>query len=397
MEVLALFNHQIGHKIVSGGERLFLDLSKEWIKHDVKLEIILSEITKKAFDLENINAEFHTYNGFKFEKTMDFGKNSIFIFFLVFFIWSFRTIVVSFLILTKLKNRNFRVIYTTADFFVNAIPATIFKLMHPKTNWFALIHHIIENPMKRKGTSLSSNLVSYVIQRFSFILIKTFADYVLVKNSLVKKELIENGFKKEKIFISYNGLNISKIENTPIHSSAEDFDACYLGRLVHSKGIFDLIDIWDEVVKTNKYAKLAIVGGASLENKIKLESRVKDRNLENNIRVFGYLPDNIAYSIRKSSKIFISPSYEEGWGISIAESMACKKAIVAYDLPVYKEVFKGVIKVAPIGNIEKFSENILELLSDNSLRISLGERGYKIIQNYDIKKIAEKEVDLMKN
>ena len=37
----------------------------------------------------------------------------------------------------------------------------------------------------------------------------------------------------------------------------------------------------------------------------------------------------------KSSKLFIFPSYEEGWGISITEAMACGLAVVCYDLKAY--------------------------------------------------------------
>ena len=80
------------------------------------------------------------------------------------------------------------------------------------------------------------------------------------------------GFDSSKILLSTNGVDYNAIESVrPIGNIT--YDGCFCGRLVKTKGVYDLIDIWKLVTISYPNSKLVIVGDgpeyATLSNKIK--------------------------------------------------------------------------------------------------------------------------------
>lgn len=80
---------------------------------------------------------------------------------------------------------------------------------------------------------------------------------------------------------------------------------------------------------------------------------IAEDRLEHNILIYGRCSDVKLYSLLKSSKVFIFPSFFEGWGIVVAEALACGLPVVAYDIPAIRENFGSCKNVflMPIGDI----------------------------------------------
>ena len=94
-------------------------------------------------------------------------------------------------------------------------------------------------------------------------------------------------------------------------------------------------------------------------------------------------PNNLL-EIYNSCGIFISPSWYEGWCLPSAEAMACGCALATTDsLGVREYAFneKTALISAP-KNPEELARNIIRLIQDNNLRISLAESGHRFIQNF---------------
>ena len=89
------------------------------------------------------------------------------------------------------------------------------------------------------------------------------------------------------------------------------------------------------------------------------------------------------------------PSYYESFAIVIAEAMACGLPVIAYDLPIYEDIYGENIVRVSLGNIHQFADVILTFLKDDNLRKSFGLGGRKFTERYDWDKIAEKEYQLM--
>ncbi|MFQ5441914.1 MAG: glycosyltransferase family 4 protein [Thermodesulfobacteriota bacterium] len=388
MKIIFLANQLIGPRIATGGDKIFVEILSRVSKiQGINAEIMCPEIAKEELlglipphrmvvlasgllDNYRIYSWFLPYFGF---------------------VYMLRTIRAVF----KLILRDYNVVYATGDFFPNIIPAVIYRILHKRTVFISNIYHINESPLRRRGNSFILSLGSYLLQRLSFMLIRQFADRVFLLNNIVRDALIKDGFKQERLCVVGAGLNVSEIKSMPI--GKDRYEACFLGRLCPTKGIFDIPDIWERVVRKHKKSRLILIGTGSGPWVEQLKASIKSKGLESNIIMAGFLKQEEVYKVMKGSKMFIFPSYEEGWGISICEAMACKLPVVAYDLPVFEEIFDGGIIKVPKGEIGKFAEAVLGLLEDNTQRRRIGDEAFSQVAGYDWDVITEKELEIIRS
>ena len=290
----------------------------------------------------------------------------------------------------RLKGQN--VLYSSSDFLPDVLPAFVMKNTNNNFIWVQEIYHLIPPPAQRDG-SFFTNLISFMTQRISLGLIKQDADFIFVLNTLIRTQLKKLGFSENKIYVTGAGINLDTIDHVP-RAEGTGYDACFLGRLHKAKGIFDLIEIWKFVVSKKKDAKLAIIYVGPKDLELAMMSKIKEDQLNLNVFMLP-LTGNSALGVVKSSKVFTFPSHEEGWGIAIAEAMACGLPVVAYDLPVYREIFPQGIVTVPLNNIKRFSEETLNLLENNERRNILGKKGRSQVTIYDWGSVAAKELSIM--
>lgn len=361
--IIFLFNSFVS---ISGGDTRFIEVSKRL--KDFDKVIITPFIGRKTCEMKKLNAAYIL-------TTKETHLRNIFITY-------FRRIANA--LFLKMEIRDEDILYSTSDFLPDVLPCFVYKLKNKNAKWVQIIHHLI--PLKRKG-SLASNLLSYYAQRISFFFIKRHSDFIIVVNPFIKERLKEAGFHDSKIVISSNGIDTRYLKNIK-PSKGIIYDGIFLGRLHPSKGIFDLVKIWKIVCKNKKNAKLGIIGSGDVRVRDELERKVKESGLENNIDILGYIDD--AFTIVKSSKVFVFPSYEEGWGIAICEAMACGLPTITYDLPSY-EIFGNTMVKVSVGDIETFAEAVIRLLLDGRLRRKLGEKGKRKVKQFDWSRVAQKE------
>jgi len=293
-----------------------------------------------------------------------------------------------------LINDKKNIFYCASDLFWETLPAYFCRSRYKNVKWVQEIYHIYPHWKNREG-SIISNFVGYYLQKFSFFLIKRKADLIFSLSDLLKEDLISSGFSKEKIVVSYNGIDRGYFEKLP--ASDTFYEGIFLGRLNYSKGIFDLIEIWEKVCAVIPPAKLAIIGGGDKKTKEDLKEKITALKMKNNIEVLGYLEDKKAYILLKSSKVFLFPSHEEGWGIVINEALACGLPVVSWNLPVYKSIFEDHIVQVKENDIEKFSNEVIKLLKNQELRNQIGSAGKEFIKRYSWDRVAANEYQTIKN
>lgn len=293
-------------------------------------------------------------------------------------------------LLKKLILKKYDLIYSSSDFFPDVLPAYEYKINNPETKWVSCVFHIYPNWLKRPGNKVV-NLIGSEIQNFSFSRIRKLADRIININFQVRDELVNKyHFDKKKIAINPCGIDLEYFSK--IKTTKNNLQVCFLARLAYSKGISDLAPIWEEVVKQVPKAKLLIIGGGSDEIKRKLKDSLADTKIsDNNVGILGFLENDQAYKILKASKLFIFPSHEEGFGISIAESLACGVPVVAWDLPVYREVFPDSVFTVKIGNYKSMARVIIKILEDNTESKKVLQQGRNVIQKYSWEGIACEE------
>jgi glycosyltransferase involved in cell wall biosynthesis len=331
-----------------------------------------------SFEFKSVKSKFH------FKNLSGLGLKSLFI------------IAKSLLVLNTdfLKSREKEVvIYSSSDLFWEVIPAYIYKKNKKNLKWVQVVHHVYPDWKKRPGRK-KINFLGYYLQKFSFRLIKKRADRIISVSSVTQKELVKAGISENRISLSSNGVDIDYFEK--IQKAETEYDGVFLGRLNYSKGLADLVEIWKNVCREIPEARLAIVGGGNEEMKNFAEKKISDNGLEKNIKLLGFLEDEKAHLILKSGKIFLFPSHEEGWGIAIAEAMACGLPVVSWDLPVYTEVFGNQTLQIGENDISLFSRKVVELLQNAPLRRDLGAKGKEYIKKYSWDEVAKNEMGIIR-
>lgn len=284
----------------------------------------------------------------------------------------------------------FDVVYSSSDFLNDTIPAFFLKLIDRRLKWVAVTHYLIPSPSQRDGNFIA-NLFSFISQRISVTLMRTCVDEVITSSMFLKKQLVSLGVHENKIQVGSNGVNIKLIDSI-ITDPSRYYDACFAARLHPSKGIYDVIDTWELVCKSKPDAKLVMVGYGKDEVVNELRNRIAKKGLSNNVELVGFRKSFSVYELMKKSKLFLYADTENGWGIAIAEAMASKCVVLAYDLPVYKEIYEDSIVYVPCRNINKFAEAILTLLSNEQLVREMGERSHAFVSRYDWDSIAQGEL-----
>lgn len=353
---------------MSGSDRRLLEVAKWWRKQKIEFEVLTSADGFKVYQEEGLG-EFCRVTTPKGVDRLGILPSY------------FLRILIALLKIPKFGSG--LVAYSSSDFLTDVLPALGVKFLNRNSRWVALSHHVI------KGRPVPS-----FFQKIGFFFIRGLSDLTIVPSLATKKELLSFGFSDDKVVVIPNGLNIDFISKIP-EAKTQRSEVCFLARLNLSKGIYDLPKIWKGVTGKISSARLVVMGGGSSEEIKKLKVAFKDAEVLDTVRVLGFVSEEEKYAVLKSSKVFVSPSHEEGFGIAVLEAMACGLPVVAWDLPVYQEIFKeGMIRIS-LGDHEAFAAAVVNLLGNEEKRAEMGQEAKSLAQEYDWEQVAAKEWSLL--
>lgn len=97
--------------------------------------------------------------------------------------------------------------------------------------------------------------------------------------------------------------------------------------------------------------------------------------VEEQIIQVGFVSDESMPEFYSMADVYVSPSLLEGFGLPLAESLACETPVVAADSGSVKEVVGPGGLLVPPGNSDELASAIDRLLDDAKLRRKLGRDG----------------------
>lgn len=144
--------------------------------------------------------------------------------------------------------------------------------------------------------------------------------------------------------------------------------ACFIGTIAPNKGVIDLLEAWGSVSQLLPAARLKIAGKSHSPGfSRKVERKLTSLGVSPSVEVLGYIDSLTKKQILDSSKVFVFPSYEEGWSLSVMEAVLHGALPVTYDLPAYDYLGDAKVTV-PIGDISRLAESIRMYLSHEEER-----------------------------
>jgi glycosyltransferase involved in cell wall biosynthesis len=295
----------------------------------------------------------------------------------------------------------FDIAYAPSDFLVDLLPAIRMKQRGVARKLVVCLFLVAPPPGKSyrsmftggrsAATRLRTNLY-YATQQIALRLMRRYADKILVLNSM-DRDSIAPIVGWDRVSVVSMGVDYSQYANVS-RSESNHYDAVFVGRLHPQKGIEDLPEIWQAVNALAPGSRLAVIGGGDPSSGKALEREIARRGLTHTIDLLGFRAGAEKIATLKSAKVFLMPSYYESWGMVIAEALAAGLPVVAYDLPIYRELFNAGVVTVPIGRIDQFAVECARLIKDTEARTKLRSAGEHVAAAYDWRLVSRTELQL---
>lgn len=218
--------------------------------------------------------------------------------------------------------------------------------------------------------------------------VKNFDYFVLVSSTLTK--FYQPLVKPKCVFIP----NI--IDKLPDNrTSLKDNILVSIGRMEKEKGFDDLIDIIALVKNEIPNIKLYLMGDGSLRNK--LENKVKELSLTDNIIFTGFIPKNEMDKYLTKAKLYVMTSHTESFGLVLLEAMSYGIPCIAFDsADGAKELLKDNVGIL-INNRdkEKMAKEIVNLLNNKDKLITLSKVSSEYAANYLPETVKDKWLNIL--
>lgn len=199
-------------------------------------------------------------------------------------------------------------------------------------------------------------------------------------------DLTEKDFK-----ISEN--DVRRVKNK--YSIVHDY-VLYVGTLKPSKNIEGLISAFSKLT-SKKLLQLVIAGkkGWMYNDMFKL---VKRLGIENKVIFTDYVNDDDKMALRKGAKVFVQPSYWEGFGIDTLSCMAMGIPVVASNVGSLAEVVGNAGEIIDPYNIDDIARGLSKVLNMGQKEYnSLIRLGINQSKKFSWQKCAELTLNTIKN
>ncbi|MDA5497731.1 glycosyltransferase [Yersinia aleksiciae] len=170
-----------------------------------------------------------------------------------------------------------------------------------------------------------------------------------------------------------------------------------VGRLTEAKDYPNLFKAFALLINNNSFhvkTKLYIVGDGHLSNILRLMT--EKLGISNNVAFLGIRND--IPELMCAADVFILSSEWEGFGLVVAEAMACERAVVATDSGGVKEVLGDCGELVPISDHVSLSDSISKILSlsnEEKRELGISARG-RVLSEYSIDTVKDNWINIYK-
>lgn len=234
------------------------------------------------------------------------------------------------------------------------------------------------------------------------------ADKIIAISESTKNDLIDLcGIKEEKIKVIYSGINPqfkpiadeNYLKLVKEKYRLPDNFILYFGTVEPRKNIGSIIEAF-ELIKENKFSphsdlKLVIAGGFGWLYKNILK-RVKSSPYAGDIIFTGAVEASDRAGVYNLAKLFVFPSFFEGFGFPPLEAMACGvPTITSNSSSLPETVGDGAIMIDPYRP-EEIAIAAREIFNDEELKNLLIQKGFERVKKFSWENCAKETLKWIK-
>ncbi|CAM4153903.1 glycosyltransferase family 4 protein [Gillisia hiemivivida] len=225
------------------------------------------------------------------------------------------------------------------------------------------------------------------------------ADHLLSVSEFTAVKTVELFSLKKKIEVIPNSVDLAYF--CPRNTTLEPETILYFGSIIRKKGVLELAEIFNKVIKTKPEVKLIIAGKDVKDHKTGKSTKQLMMDLftaeaSKNTVWTGILPYyKILEQIAKAN-VVVLPSFAEALPMTWLEAMAMEKAMVTSDIGWAKEVMidgETGFTVDP-KNHQEYADRILQLLMDPALATKMGTAARKrVVAKFSTEVVVERNIE----
>ena len=155
----------------------------------------------------------------------------------------------------------------------------------------------------------------------------------------------------------------------------------FVGWIEEHKGVFELLNAANLLIKKNIEFNLTFVGGGNAEFLAK--EFTKKHKMNNNVFFVGWKTTYELNTILELNDVFVLPSWNEGMPNSMIESMAAGLAVIVTSVGVIPDFLDNNEHaiIIPPKDTKALENAMINIINDYDLRIRLSKKGQILAQN----------------
>ncbi|MFA5124555.1 MAG: glycosyltransferase family 1 protein [Patescibacteria group bacterium] len=223
------------------------------------------------------------------------------------------------------------------------------------------------------------------------------ADKIIAVSNSTKRDIIKLfGIAPEKIEVIYEGV----ADREATYQKGKEKYILYLGTIEPRKNLTRLIGAFKKLKQEEPVArdlKLILAGKNGWKNE-EIFRGLRQANAElqeEAIKYLGYVTPERKHELLSHAEVFVFPSLYEGFGLPVAEAMACGLPVITSDAGSLPEIGgEAVLYVNPLKE-EEICLAIKKVITVENFRQQLAEKGKQKSREFTWDKCAQQTKELL--
>ena len=210
------------------------------------------------------------------------------------------------------------------------------------------------------------------------------ADRIVTVSHNTKRDLVDYfGIAPARIEVIYNGVAARFRPDLP-HAERDRVAAKYglprpyllfLGGEKPHKNVRSVLRAFAEARRERALPHTLVLAGPMPPNRSRVEALISALDLESRVVRTGIVPEEDLPGLFAGADAFLYPTLYEGFGLPVAEAMACGTPVLTSSTSALQEIAGGYAYLVDPMDVDAIARGIADLATDPSRRAELAELG----------------------
>jgi starch synthase len=233
---------------------------------------------------------------------------------------------------------------------------------------------IVRDEYARWGVELPANDLRDTLREEEIFAV---ADAISVASSFAAQTYVGAGVLPEKLHVMPLGVRLEDFRKTA-ETPADSFDVLFAGSISLRKGVPYLLEAFAQLKCSRKRLRIAGHVDASMK-------QVLNRMPLDKVEFLGSLPPQQLAETMSRSHVLVLPSVEDGFGMVMAQAMACGCPIICSTNTGGPDLLTDGVEgfIVPIRDAGSIAVRLQELADDAARQRAMSEAAIKRVQSLD--------------